>query len=173
MPHFSNPVLASPCSCCLVAKSCPTLCDPMDCSPPACSVHGIFLARILEWVAMSSSRGSSRPFYWTMSLPAPALQVDSSPLSHEGSPSLPLINILSWWQFNFILVQNSNPSSKPTELTMCQFTWYQLVPKAIHPSSSHLLLTLFPQLLGEKSGCSPCFLPLFATFPCHQVHSMN
>ena len=40
---------------CLGTKSCPTLCDPMDCSPPGSSVHGIFQARILEWVAISSS----------------------------------------------------------------------------------------------------------------------
>ena len=40
---------------------CPTLCDPIDCSPPGSSVHGVLQARILEWVAMSSSRGSSRP----------------------------------------------------------------------------------------------------------------
>ena len=38
-----------------------TLCDPMDCGPPGCSVHGTLQARILEWVAMPSSRGSSRP----------------------------------------------------------------------------------------------------------------
>ena len=46
--------------CC--AKSlqlCPTLCDPMDCSPPSCSVHGILQARILEWVAISFSKGFS------------------------------------------------------------------------------------------------------------------
>ena len=50
------------CMCvCSVAKSCPTLCDPMDCSPPGSSVHGIFQARILEWVAMPSSRGFSPP----------------------------------------------------------------------------------------------------------------
>ena len=42
-------------------QSCPTLCDPMDCSLPGSSVHGILQARILEWVAMPSSRGSSRP----------------------------------------------------------------------------------------------------------------
>ena len=42
----------------LVAQSCPTLCDPMDCSPPG-SVHGILQARILEWVAIPFSRGSS------------------------------------------------------------------------------------------------------------------
>ena len=45
----------------LVAKLCPTLLDPMDCSPPGSSVHGISQARILEWVAISISRGSSQP----------------------------------------------------------------------------------------------------------------
>ena len=44
-----------------VAQSCPTLCDPMDCSLPGSSVHGVFQARILEWVAISFSRGSSQP----------------------------------------------------------------------------------------------------------------
>ena len=41
------------------------LCHPMDCSPPGSSAHGILQARILEWVAMSSSRGSSWPRDWT------------------------------------------------------------------------------------------------------------
>ena len=40
-------------------QSCPTLCDPMDCSLPGSSVHGILWARILEWATMPSSRGSS------------------------------------------------------------------------------------------------------------------
>ena len=44
-----------------VAQSCPILCDPMDCSPPGSSLHGIFQLRILEWVAISFSRGSSQP----------------------------------------------------------------------------------------------------------------
>ena len=39
----------------------PTLCNPMDCSPPGSSCHGNFQARILEWVAISSSKGSSQP----------------------------------------------------------------------------------------------------------------
>ena len=51
---------------CLVAQLCPTLCDPMDCSPPGSSVHGILEARILEWVAISFSRGSSWPRDWTL-----------------------------------------------------------------------------------------------------------
>ena len=45
----------------LVTKSCPTLCDLMDRSPPGSSVHGLLQARTLEWVAVSSSTGSSRP----------------------------------------------------------------------------------------------------------------
>ena len=48
-----------------VAQSCPTLCDPVDCSPPDSSVHGILQARVLEWVAISFSRGSSQPRDWT------------------------------------------------------------------------------------------------------------
>ena len=44
----------------LVAQLCLTLCDPVDCSPPGSSVHGIAQARILEWVAISFSRGSSQ-----------------------------------------------------------------------------------------------------------------
>ena len=46
---------------CLVTQSCLTLCDPTDCSPPDSSVRGISQARILEWVAMLSPRGSSQP----------------------------------------------------------------------------------------------------------------
>ena len=44
-----------------IAQLCPTLCDPMDCSLLGSSVHRIFQARVLEWVAISVSRGSSRP----------------------------------------------------------------------------------------------------------------
>ena len=44
-----------------VAQSCPTLYDPMDCSPPFSSVHGIFQKRMLKWVAVSFSRVSSQP----------------------------------------------------------------------------------------------------------------
>ena len=47
--------------CVLVSQSCPTLCNPMDCSLPGSSIHGILQARILEWIAISFSRGSSQP----------------------------------------------------------------------------------------------------------------
>ena len=53
------------CMPCSVAQSCLTLCNPMDCSLPDSSVHGIFQAKILEWVALPFSRGFSQPRDWT------------------------------------------------------------------------------------------------------------
>ena len=60
----------------LGTQSCLTLCDPMDCSPPGSSVCEILQARILEWVAISFSRGSSGPGIEPRS---PALQADALP----------------------------------------------------------------------------------------------
>ena len=54
--HFSRV-----CVCCYFSRVWSTLCDPVDCNPPGSPVHGIFPARILEWVAISFSRGSSWP----------------------------------------------------------------------------------------------------------------
>ena len=54
-------------------QSCPTLCNRMDCSPPGSSVHGILQIRILEWVAMSSSRDLPDPGIEPASLTPPAL----------------------------------------------------------------------------------------------------
>ena len=53
----------------LVAQSCSTLCNPRDCSLPGSSVHGIFQARILEWVAILFCRGSSQPRNWNCTSP--------------------------------------------------------------------------------------------------------
>ena len=54
----------------LVPQSYPVLCDPVDCSPPSFSGHGILQARILEWVAVPFSRGSSWSRGWTLGSPA-------------------------------------------------------------------------------------------------------
>ena len=84
---------------CLVAKSRPTLYNPMDCSPPDSSVHGISQARILEWVAISFSRESFDPGVEPTS---PALQADSLSLCHLRSlchhHTYPL---LFWLHFNY------------------------------------------------------------------------
>ena len=58
---------------CLVAHSCPTLCDPMDCNPPGFSVHGISEARILEWVAFPSPEDLLNPGIEPKSPESPAL----------------------------------------------------------------------------------------------------
>ena len=65
------------CFCCL------TLCDQMHHSPPGSSVHGVFRARLLQWVSMPSSQGSSRPKDCTCVSASSALQADSSLLSHR------------------------------------------------------------------------------------------
>ena len=59
--------------CVMLLQSCLTLCDPMDCSPPGSSVHGILQARIMEWIARPSSRGSSWPRIEPSSLISPVL----------------------------------------------------------------------------------------------------
>ena len=76
-----------------VAQPCPTLCDPLDCSLPGFSVHGILQARKLEWVAIPFSRGSSLTqgskvrllhlLHW---------QVDSLPKRHLGRPKFPRVS---------------------------------------------------------------------------------
>ena len=94
--------------CVVVAQSCPTLCDPMDCSPPGSAVHGILQARILEWVAISFSRGSSQTRdqaqiacivgrLFTVWVPRWGMMADSKCL-REQSQLIPLINL-----FPFIL----------------------------------------------------------------------
>ena len=74
--------LCSPVLCC--AESCSTLCDPMYCSSPGSSVHGISQARILEQVTISFSMGSSPRDLELMSLGFPSLQTNSLLLSHPG-----------------------------------------------------------------------------------------
>ena len=74
---------------CMCIKSCPALCDPMDCSPSGSSVHGTFQARILEGVAISFSRGSSQcrnhtPVFCFSCIGRPVLYQ----LSHQGSPCI-------------------------------------------------------------------------------------
>ena len=82
---------------CLVAQLCPTLCNPMDCSLPGSSGHGILWARILEWVAFPFSRGSSQPGIKPRS---PTLQADSLPvelprqiLNHWSTREVPQVII--------------------------------------------------------------------------------
>ena len=78
----------------LVAQLCPTLCNPMDYSPPGSSVLGIFQAEILEWVAISSFRGYSRPRDQPGS---PILQADSL-LPEPTECIIPFFNLVFFVQ---------------------------------------------------------------------------
>ena len=71
----------------LFVESCLTLCYPMDHSPPGSSVHAIFQARVLEWTAISFSRGSSQP-------QSPALQLDFLPAEPPGKSNHGLIVVV-------------------------------------------------------------------------------
>ena len=77
--------------CYFVAQSCPTLCDPMDCNPSGSSVPGIFQARILEWVVISFSRGSSQPRNRTHISCIPGRFFTTS---HPGSPIMQFRDIV-------------------------------------------------------------------------------
>ena len=79
---------------CLVAQLCLTLCHPMNCSPPGFSVHGIFLTKLLEWVAMPSLQG----IFPTQGLnpDLPHCKWILYPLSHQGYP-----RILEWVAYPF------------------------------------------------------------------------
>ena len=64
-----------------VAQSCLTLCDPVDCSLPGSSIHGIFQAWVLEWVAIYFSRESFQLRDWTQ---VPTMQADALPSEPPG-----------------------------------------------------------------------------------------
>ena len=98
--------------CCLATKSCRILCNPMDCSSPHSSVHGIFQVRILEWVAISFSRGSSWPrdqipclLHW---------QMYSFPLSSQGPK-----RICRWQRSKSLIIK---------EMQIKTTMWYHYMP---------------------------------------------
>ena len=106
----------------------PTLCDPMDCSPPGSSVRGIFQTRILEWVAMPSSRGSSRSRDGT----------GVSCVSCIGRRSL---YHHATWEATFCMYVC-------VCIYMCVYTWH-------HPTEGISPSTLFPGFLDRISFLSP------------------
>ena len=101
----------------LVTQSCPTLCDPMDCSPSGSSVHRILQARILEWVAFPSPGDLPNPGIQPRS---PTLQSHSLPAEPPGKPKNSGVGSLSLLQWIFP-TQESNRA-----LLHCRRILYQL-----------------------------------------------
>ena len=94
---------------CSVAQSCPTFCDPMNWSLPDSSVHGISQARILEWVAISFSRGSYRPRDQTrISCTASGFFITEPPAK---SPKHDNVIFIFFFTFLFQDIKNSLASS--------------------------------------------------------------
>ena len=152
----------------LVIQLCPTLCDPMDCSPPGSSVYGILQARILEWVAISSSRGSSWPRDWTrVSWVAgrfvttwatrEALKHFEFTKEHHcclflGSPACTYIQLL----FEFVTAHQGLPCTIRLPHTVFSVVWTSRVPRTVRSQaeSGH-----FPE--GPRKQGIVCVFPEF------------
>ena len=93
LPTWSLSLLSLACVHVKLLQSSPTLCKPTDCSPPDSSVHGILQARILEWVPISFSKGSSQSRDQNCLLYLLHWQACSLPLAPLGSPFLSLASI--------------------------------------------------------------------------------
>ena len=78
-------------------QSCPTLCNPMDCSLPGSSVYGILQVRILEWIVMPSSRGSSWSRDWTHISCLLHWQADSLPAESQRKPLHLMLPKTDFW----------------------------------------------------------------------------
>ena len=103
-------------------QPCWALCDPMDCSPPGFSVHGILQARTLEQVAMPSSRGSSWPRNWTLVfLCLLHLQKGSLPLVPPGK-TIQRLYFLKWWKITLVYFPMN--LSQIMAYTMCFLVLY-------------------------------------------------
>ena len=90
--------------CATSLQLCPSLCNPMDCSPPGSSFHGILQARILEWIAMPSSRGSYQPRVWTQLFFCIALISQKSFLEVELLGTSAFLKLLLHGATNLILM---------------------------------------------------------------------
>ena len=122
----------------LCAKSlqlCPTLGNPMDCSPPGSSVHEILQTRILEWVAISFSRGSSWPRDGTsISYIYLHWQTGSLPLAPPGKPSC--IYFLPHKEGNRLVYPSPGQQTPPSVLDRSQFLKITPFNHSFSPPSS-------------------------------------
>ena len=151
------------------AQPCPTLCSPVDCNPPGSSVHGVFQAGILEWVAMSSSRGSSQPRdqtwvswvsciagrFFTTEPPGKPTLCPSSPQTvaeHNGAAGAwPLLPTVGFFRHRTWLPRVSQSETLPAQFFFFHFpftnlrriSWSEDLAKSCFPSL-YLSWTVLP-----------------------------
>ena len=139
-----------------VVQSCPTLCDPMDCSPPGSSIHGIFQARVLEWVAISLSNAPNigAPQYTRQTLTDIKGEIDSStiivgdfntPLTPMDRPSKQKINKET---------QVLNDTLDEMDLIDIFRTFHLNAEEYTFFSSAHGTFSRVDHILGHKSSLS-------------------
>ena len=97
----------------LVSQSCPILCDPVDCSPPGSSVHGILQARIVEWIVIPFSRGSFQPRDQTRQI--------LYHLSHQGSPVIYSRKVIIAFLCKLFAMQQISVQMHSSLLLPCHF----------------------------------------------------
>ena len=107
------------------AQSCPTLCDPIDCSLPGFSVHGIFQARVLDWFAISFSRGSSQSRDRTQVSFIVGSALPTEPLGNPPTLHKVIFNHPTQWQCLTSL--NFYTLSLLITLIECLFCLYKLI----------------------------------------------
>ena len=151
-----------------ITQSCPNLCNPMDCSLPRFSVHGIFQARIPEWVAISFSRGSSQPRdrtqvscivgrSFTVWATREVINLQSLVTTHTHTHTHTLQNrdlaneILAHWC-------TASSSSAPS-LQSRKLSWESDQETGVFTCSSPVMGTLGTKCLGEKERCFQMNLP--------------
>ena len=145
----------------VLIQVCPTLCNPMDCSPPGSSVHGTSQARTLERVAVSYSRRSSRPRDWTHASCVSCIDmwIFSSGLSHRADKSPMTCHLFCFKHHPFLSWVPTASILSPSVMCSCRFEetfWatknYLRDPKFL---IRHRLWTTFLHDTSELGGLSP------------------
>ena len=140
------------CVCMLVAQSCLTLCNPIDCSPPGPSVHGILQARTLEWVAISFSNRNYRKKEKVKLLSRVQLFATPWTEAHQAPPSIEFSRQEYWSGLPFpspiaLLIFCKNFAK--IHMKMASF-WYRLTPQ-IKKNTARMLSTSHPQYGNQLS----------------------
>ena len=144
---------------CFIAQSCPSLCNPMDCSPQGSSIHGILRASILEWVTICYSRRSSKPGIEPRS---PALRADCRPSEPPGKPFAILLT--SKKRNKCPQAKNPTPSSPSPCRSSISMMENVFVIRAGHKGK----LCLGPMVgTGEMCRSHPLFTPSVTTCTTH------
>ena len=147
LSHQGSPIL-SMCVLCSVTLVFPTLCHLMDCSPPGSSVHKILQARILEWVAMPFSRGSSRPRNWNHGSCISAWRADFLPT--EPPARVPKSHVPILWVSLVAQMVKNLPTMWDTQAQ--SLGWEDPLKKGTTTNSSFLGASLVArEILGWES----------------------